>query len=169
MFRPHACAMCLMGSMFLTVFAASAHAEKIKFNYTKTTRQTLSSTSMTVGEAPGREMVQAVHVATVGKSSGGIELLDETVYEQDEQIAGSGTHRGFSVNKVRGGGEIHQRWEGTHKTVTKDGGQWEMTYSGKSVIIGGTGKYKGAKGACDYVGKASNDTAVEDDTCNIEF
>lgn len=44
-----------------------------------------------------------------------------------------------------------------------------MTYSGKSAIIGGTGKYKGAKGHCDYVGKATQDSAVEDNTCMIEY
>lgn len=160
---------CLLAGVLVAMFAASADAEQIKFNYTKTTRQTLSSTSMTVGDAPAREMVQAVHYTLIGKSTGAIELLDEMVYEQDEQIAGSGTHRGFSVNRVRGGGEIHQRWEGTHKTVMKEGGQWDMTYSGKSAIIGGTGKYKSAKGSCDYAGKATQDSAVEDNTCVIEY
>lgn len=169
MSTPKAPAACLLAGVVMSIFAGAAEAEQIKFNYTKTTRQTLSSTSMTVGDGPAREMVQAVHYTLIGKSSGGIELLDEMVYEQDEQIAGSGTHRGFSVNKVRGGGEIHQRWEGTHKTVTKEGGQWDMTYSGKSEIIGGTGKYKGAKGGCDYVGKATQDSAVEDNTCVLEY
>jgi hypothetical protein len=161
---------CMAIAVCLTVGSANAaFAEKIKFSYTKTARQTLSSSTASVGNASSHELVQAVHIDTIGKSGPGITLVDEKVYEQDEQIGGSGTHRGHSVNSLNDGERLFQRWEGTHNTVVKDAGSWEMTYSGKSEIIGGTGRYKNAKGNCNYKGRAAPGQLIEEDECAMEY
>jgi len=146
----------------------SASAERIKFNYTKTARQVLSTHTSAVGDTAGHEIVQYVIRDTIGKSSG-LDLVDELMFEQDIAIAGTGTHRGFSVNGLRSGEKLFQQWEGTHKTTIKDGGDWEMTYSGKSQITGGTGKYKNAKGWCDYKGRMTAAAFIEEDDCTMEY
>lgn len=156
-----------LGAMML-LHSGVANAESIKFNYTKTARQILSSHTSAVGDAAGHEIVQYVIRDTIGRSSG-LELVDELMFEQDIAIAGTGTHRGFSVNGLRSGEKLYQRWEGNHQTTVKEGGDWEMTYSGKSQIIGGTGKYQNAKGWCNYKGRMTAASLAEDNDCSMEY
>ena len=81
-------------------------------------------------------------------------------YEQDDQVAGTGTHRGYYVRLHKNGDIDYGPFEGTHKTSFKEDGSWEATtweVTWKS--IGGTGKFKNIKGSGTYRGKATAEGA----------
>jgi len=159
----------LMAAFGAGIAQSSVWAESIKFKYTKSGRVTLTSQTSFVGDVAGNELIQAVHLDAISSSGPGIRLLDERAYEQAQQIAGTGTHRGFSVNTVFGGDQLFQRWEGTHTTSTKSDGSWETHYSGRSEIFGGTGKYLKAKGNCQYVGRVNAQGLTEEDDCTMQY
>ena len=96
-------------------------------------------------------------------------LRNEGKHQDENGAGGNGMHRGYSIDELKSGDQIFQRYEGTHKLVVKDGGAWEVTYQGKAEIIGGTGKYKNARGQLKYKGRITADGTTEDDTGDIEY
>ena len=74
------------------------------------------------------------------------------LYDRDDQIDGTGTHSGVASDVLKSGDGIYQTFSGTHKTTTKADGSWEVNYQGVSIISGGTGPYKNAKGKLNYRG-----------------
>lgn len=144
--------------------------EKKKFNYTKNARLTVVETKMAVGGIPERELVQGIYIDSCQSSDREFDGMKERVYNQDENGAGGdGKHRGYSIDELKSGDQIFQRYEGTHKLVVKDGGAWEVNYLGKAEIIGGTGKYKNARGQIKYKGRFTADGMTEEDIGEIEY
>jgi hypothetical protein len=74
-------------------------------------------------------------------------------YEQDDQVAGTGTHRGYFRRLFKNGDTDYGTYEGTHKTTVKEDGSWETTWEGTWKVIGGTGKFKNIKGGGTYRGR----------------
>ncbi len=110
----------------------------------------LSRQSSAYGDVAGHEIYQSVILSkNVVSSDKALEGFEQTMIEQGEEIAGSGTHRGFETDKFKDGLQF-VRYEGTHKTITKEGGAWELTTQGKYTITGGTGPYAKAKGEGTY-------------------
>ena len=144
--------------------------EKKKFNYTKNARLTVVETKMAVGGLPERELVQGIYIDSCQSSDRELDGMKERTYNQDENGAGgNGMHRGYSIDELKSGDQIFQRYEGTHKLVVKDGGAWEVNYLGKAEIIGGTGKYKNARGQIKYKGRITADGLTEEDIGEIEY
>ena len=159
-----------VSAMAIGLATVAEAGEKKKFNYTKNARQTVVETKMAVGGIPERELVQGIYIDSCQSPDRDFEGMKERVYNQDENGAGgNGMHRGYSIDELKSGDQIFQRYEGTHKLVVKDGGAWEVNYQGKAEIIGGTGKYKNARGQLKYKGRFTADGMTEENTGDIEY
>jgi len=94
----------------------------------------------------------------------------QIVYGQSDEVAGTGTHRGYYVRLYKDGDTEYGTFEGTHKTTLKEDGSFlETTWEGTYKVIGGTGKFKNAKGAGTYRGKATAEGASEEWEGEIEY
>ena len=100
-------------------------AEKQKFTYTKTARQLFAETKVNPGGAAGRELAQMMYVDSKVTATGW-DLAEERGINQDDQIDGSGKHKGVAVDIMKNGDTVFQVYEGTHKTTVKEGGAWEI-------------------------------------------
>lgn len=146
----------------LIAFANLAGAgEKQKFTYTKNARQMFAETKINpVGGPTGRELAQMMYVDSKVTATGW-DMIEERCINQDDQIDGSGKHKGVCVDIMTNGDTIFQVYEGTHKTTVKDGGAWEVNYQGTMQFNGGTGNYKNAKGKGTYKGRVTADSFIE--------
>ena len=80
---------------------------------------------------------------------------EQTIYEQSDSVAGTGTHRGYFRRFHKNGDTDYGSYEGTHKTSVKEDGSWETTWEGAWKTHGGTGKFKNIKGSGTGRGKAT--------------
>lgn len=143
---------------------------KKKISYEKTARQTLSETKMAPPGMLERELVQGLYFDTHKSSDPDLDGSTARVINQDQNgPGGNGTHRGYEIDYLKNGDQIFQTYEGTQKVVVKDGGTWEANYQGRAEIVGGTGKYKNAKGYLIYKGRITPDSFSEQDSGEIEY
>jgi hypothetical protein len=152
-------------------FSAQA-AEKKKVMGTDKTGPDISKTVVSFpGDDPKHELV----VLKIGRHTttspdpdwNGTEQI---VYEQDDEVAGTGTHRAYYVRLHKNGDTEYGTYEGTHKTTFKEDGSWlETTWEGTSKSLGGTGKFKNIKGSGTYRGKATAERASTDWEAEIEY
>lgn len=77
---------------------------------------------------------------------------DTTVFQVTDDVFGTGTNFGTAVDTLASGESVFWQFRGTHKTDPKDGAS---SFEGVGTIVGGTGKYKNAKGREVYRGKAT--------------
>ena len=80
---------------------------------------------------------------------------EQIVYQQSDEVEGTGTHRGYYRRLHKNGETDYGPYEGTHKTTVKEDGSWETTWEGTYKVIGGTGKFKNIKGSGTFRGKAT--------------
>ena len=100
------------------------------------------------GDDPKHEMV-ALQVRRDTTTSPDPEWneTEQIIYEQVDEVAGTGTHRGYFVRHYKNGDTEYGTYEGTHKSTFKEDGSFlEATWEGTYKVIGGTGKFKTAKG-----------------------
>lgn len=90
-------------------------------------------------------------------------------YGQSDSIAGNGSHRGYSVNTYKNGDKTYGKWEGTHQTIIKEGGAWELNYEGKHQYTGGTGKFRNIKGGGAYKGRITAEEQTEEGDFEEEY
>ena len=91
-------------------------------------------------------------------------------YEQVDQVAGTGTHRGYYVRLHKNGDIDYGTYEGTHKASVKEDGSWlETTWEGTCKSNGGTGKFKNIKGGGTYRGKATAEGASTEFEGEVEY
>jgi hypothetical protein len=150
--------------------ASAADAAQRKVVWSKTARQTVVETKMVAGGIPERELVQSVYIDTCRSADHEFDGMVEQIYGQDDNSpGGNGVHRGYAVNRLKSGDQLFQRYEGSHKVVVKEDGVWEATYRGRSEVIGGTGKYKNARGWITYTGRITPEGITEEDIAEIEY
>ena len=94
---------------------------------------------------------------------------EQVVYLQADEVAGTGTHRGYYRRLHKNGDIDYGPFEGTHKTTVKEDGSWEATWEGTWKANGGTGKFKNCKGGGTYRGKATAEGASEDWEGEMEY
>lgn len=153
-------------TVFVLLLTATLWAQAAEFTnipYTKTRNGTLSETKIYPGDLPGHELVQAVHSDTLRSSYADFNNVEERVFNQEESVGGNGTHRGMAVDYLKSGDQVFMTFDGSHRTTVKDGGAWEVTYSGKFDVVGGTGKYKNAKGKGTYRGKVTPEGGMQEE------
>ena len=68
-----------------------------------------------------------------------------------ERVQGIGTSQGVTVDTLKNGDKIFWNFQSKSKKIEKEGGSWELTFEGAGEIVGGTGKYKNAKGTRPFL------------------
>ena len=113
------------------------------------------------GDDPKHELVVlAIYRATTTSSDPDIDGTELIAYEQADEVAGTGTQRGYFIRHYKNGDIDYGTLEGTHKTTVKEDGSWETTtWEGTWHTTGGTGKFKNMKGSGTYRGKATAEGA----------
>jgi hypothetical protein len=162
--------MFVLVALSVALGVAAHAADKKKIEWSKTARQTLVETKMSAEGMPGRELVQGIYLDTHKSPDPEFDGSEARVYNQDENGAdGNGLHKGLEVNYFKSGDRLFQRYEGIHKIVTRNDGSWEVTYHGKSQIVGGTGKFRNARGHVNYKGRITPDKFFEENTGEVVY
>ena len=143
-------------SMAAVVLATSSvlsvqAAEKRKITGVNNFGPHVSQTISSPGDVPNHEIVQSIRLDTVTSPDPDFNGSKYVNYEQVDQVAGTGSHRAYGRQITKSGDEIYHKWEGSHKTIVKDGA-WESTFQGTFQYVGGTGKFKNIKGGGTYKG-----------------
>jgi hypothetical protein len=123
------------------------------------------------GDDPKHELVALqIRRDTTTSPDPDLNGTEQIVYDQSDSVAGTGTHRGYFVRHYKNGDIDYGTYEGTHKTTFKEDGSFlEATWEGTYKVIGGTGKFKNAKGSGTYRGKATAEGASTDFEGEIEY
>src|SRR5215471_5634720 len=88
----------------------------------------IARTVVTPGDVPNHEVAQYVasyEITSPEPDFNGFKTLN---YSQSDSVAGTGTHRGYAMWPLKNGDTVYIKYEGTHKTITKDGGAWESSF-----------------------------------------
>ena len=112
----------------------------------------LSETSTAVPDKAGHAFKQLT-MTFKGTSSAWGEFWADQVSNRDV-VGNETTERGYGTSHYSSG-DLYWSIEGTHKITPKDGGDFELVVQGKSYYLGGTGKFKNAKGPGTYICKFS--------------
>ena len=123
------------------------------------------------GDDPKHELVALqIRRDTTTSPDPDLNGTEQIVYDQSDSVAGTGTHRGYYVRQHKNGDTEYGIFEGTHKTTNKEDGSFlEATWEGTYKVIGGTGKFKNAKGSGTYRGKATAEGASTDFEGEVEY
>lgn len=144
----------------IMVFAAACSvlfaqgAEKKKISGSAKSIYIGPETTASIGDVPGHKIGMAGYVYTQTSSDPDWNNSQVFEYEQYDDVAGTGSHRGYDVELLGNGDKTYSKYEGTHKMV-KEGPDWEIAGEGKFQYTGGTGKYKNIKGSGTYKSKAT--------------
>jgi hypothetical protein len=151
-------------------FSAQA-AEKKKIMGHNKHEPPISRTVVSLGDDSKHELVVLnIHRVTTTSSDPDYNETEMMFYEQDDQVAGTGTHSGYYRRLHKNGDIDYGTYEGTHKTSVKEDGSWESTtWEGTWKSNGGTGKFKNIKGSGTYRGKATAQEAFSDFEGEVEY
>ena len=149
-------------------FSAQA-AEKKKIMGTDKLGPPISQTVVSPGDDPNHELVLSIRRDTTTSSDPDLNGTEQMVYEQTDQVAGTGTHRAYCRRLFKNGDTTYGSYEGTHKTTVKEDGSLETTWEGTWKETGGTGKFKNIKGGGTYRGKATAQGASSDWEREVEY
>ena len=95
---------------------------------------------------------------------------EQIVYIQADEVAGTGTHKGYYRRLHKNGDIDYGPFEGTHKTTVKEDGSFlEATWEGTWKFNGGTGRFKNVKGGGTYRGKATPEGASSEFEGEAEY
>jgi hypothetical protein len=150
-------------------FSAQA-GEKKRIMGTDKQGPPISRTVVSPGDDPKHELVVLlIRRDTTTSSEPDWNETEQIVYQQADQVAGTGTHRGYSRRLHKNGETTYGSYEGTHKTTVKEDGSWERTWEGTYKITGGTGKFKNIKGGGKYRGKATAEGGSTEFEGEVEY
>ena len=132
----------------VSLVAGQAQADsKRKRSGTNISVSTLQKNTSAVGDVPGHELTQQITTARTTKSTDPVWVNQVvTNFDQLDENAGTGTHRGYSMGVLNDGSNAPVRYEGNHKTTTKTDGSLEWLGDGKYWLLPGTGKMKNKRG-----------------------
>jgi hypothetical protein len=151
-------------------FSALA-AEKKKVMGTNKFGPPICRTVVSPGDDPKHELVVlAIYRATTTSSDPNLNDSELIAYEQADEVAGTGTQRGYYRRVYKDGDTDYGTYEGTHKTSFKEDGSWEATtWEVTWKALGGTGKFKNIKGSGTSRGKATAQETLEDFEGEVEY
>jgi hypothetical protein len=160
----------VVGIIVAVSFSFSAQAaEKKHITYSAKTQQILSQTTVNPGDVPNHELVQHVRIDTSTSADPDWKDLEWLSYHQADSVAGNGTHRGYNTLHRKDGAESYWKYEGTHKTIVKEDGSWEVPFEGKTQLVGGTGKFQNIKGSGTYKGKITPKGVTWEGEAEVEY
>ena len=149
-------------------FSAQA-GEKKKVMGTDKAGPPISRTVVYPGDDPKHELVLWTGRETTTSPDPDVNGTEIMKYGQDDQVAGTGPHRGYFRRLFKNGDTDYASHEGKHKTTFKEDGSWEATWEGTFKVTGGTGKFKNIKGEGTYRGKATAQGASNDWEGEVEY
>jgi hypothetical protein len=130
----------------------------------------ISRTVMSPGDDPKHELVLLeISRNTTTSSDPDWNETEQIDYSQADQVAGTGTNRGYYRRLHKNGDIDYGSWEGTHKTTVKEDGSSETTWETTWKTHGGTGKFKNIKGSGTARGKATAQESSTDWEGEIEY
>jgi hypothetical protein len=130
----------------------------------------ISRTVVSPGDDPKHELVLLeISRLTTTSSDPDRNETEQIDYAQADQVAGTGTNRGYFRRLHKNGDIDYGSWEGTHKTTVKEDGSSETTWEGKWKDHGGTGKFKNIKGSGTARGKATAEGASTEWEGEVEY
>ena len=161
----------VLTALFFTLVCcfSSQAAEKKKVKWTKKTKQLVSRVDHHIGDAPKHRISQWVRIDDVTYLDSDLGAAEEWVYMQSDSTAGTGTHNGHSIYRFEDGDKYYSKWEGSHKTIVKEGGSWELMYEGRYLITGGTGKFENIKGEGVYTGTMTDTKHIGSGETELEY
>src|SRR5690242_17348520 len=134
---------------------AQMAGQKVHCSGTNKSKEVLSWQPINLGGREGHQMVQFVRVDTVSSQNPEFDGGEVTVYAHIDQIAGTGTVTGYSVESLRSGDKLWTKFESTqYNVVTKGPNDWEIHFISVFQFIAGTGKYKNIRGGGHNTGIA---------------
>jgi hypothetical protein len=143
--------------------------EKKKIMGTDKAGPPISRTVVFPGDDPKHELALTIRRDTTTSSDPDWNATETMNYGQTDQVAGTGTHRGYVIRLFKNGDTDYSSYEGTHKTTLKEDGSWERTWEGTWKETGGTGKFKNIKGEGTYRGKATAEGASTEFEGEVEY
>jgi len=130
----------------------------------------ISRSVVSLGDDPKHELVVLeISRDTTTSSDPDWNETEQIVYSQSDDVAGTGTNRGYYRRLHKNGETDYGPYEGTHKTTIKEDGSWEMTWEGTWRTNGGTGKFKDFKGGGTYRGKATVQETITEWEGEVEY
>ena len=130
----------------------------------------ISRTVVSPGDDPKHELVLLeINRTTTTSSDPDFNETEQFDYTQLDEVAGTGTHRGYFRRLHKNGDIDYGSYEGTQKTSVKEDGSWERTWEGTWKTHGGTGKFKNLKGSGTYRGKATAQEASTEFEGEVEY
>ena len=161
-FRRFAALVAIIVSASLATAPAQADGKR-KRSGTNTFISTLQKNASAITDVPGHEISQQIALQRTTKLSDPA-LLDMQItdFGQVDEVAGTGTHRGYSMAVLKDGSSSPTRYEGTHKKTVKADGSWDSVFEGKYWLLPGTGKMKNVKGEGTYKCKYTADGSACD-------
>ena len=116
------------------------------------------------GDDPKHELfVLTIHRDTTTSSDPDWNETEQIIYGQGDEVAGTGTARGYFRRLRKNGETDYGTYEGTVKTTFKEDGSWETTtWENTWKVTGGTGKFKNIKGSGTSRGKATAQEVTEE-------
>ena len=153
---------CLI-SMVLTSFAYAEETKKLKW----TTKWGDPKVALLEpNHVPGHVIVQWEREDTIISDDPDWNDSKWVVYEHADEIAGSGSVKGYATQTFKNGDKAYVRIDAAYTGTYKDNGAWVGTAQGVIMYTGGTGKYKNisggasfnCKGVDSYLSKEKEDT-----------
>ena len=135
--------------MICFVFPVSA-AEKRKFSFTTKVTGEQNRSVINLEDKPKHSLVQNVTKRTITSLNSDFNDMEGINFGQSDNLAGNGTHNGYSFYYHKNGDKVIIKYEGTHKTMVKEDKSWEAISAGNLEFTGGTGKFKNIKGGGAY-------------------
>jgi hypothetical protein len=129
----------------------------------------ISRTVVSPGDDPKHELVLMIRRDTTTSSDPDWNETEQIVYEQDDEVAGTGTHKGYYRRFYKNGETDYGPYEGAVKTTVKEEGSWETTWEGTWKSIGGTGKFQNIKGSGTYRGKPTAQESFTEWEGEVEY
>ena len=142
---------------------------KKKIKGTNKSDPPISRSVVSPGDDPQHELALLIRRDTTTSSDPDRNETEQIDYAQADQVAGTGTNRGYFRRLHKNGDIDYGSWEGTHKTTVKEDGSSETTWEGKWKDHGGTGKFKNIKGSGTARGKATAEGASTEWEGEVEY
>jgi hypothetical protein len=156
-------------TLFLVLLAGLSQglqaAEKKKIVYTTKSAPAASRTVISPGDHPEHRLIQQEQTNMTTSDEPDWNAAPVTVYSNSDVTAGNGNTSGYATRLHKNGDQTFYKFQGT----AKSSGAGQGTGEGKVELIGGTGKFKNAKGTGTYSSKTSDGSTVTTVTMEVEY
>ena len=144
--------------------------ERQTFKVTEVDRQVLSEHTLTPPDVPGHSLILRVQRQVIkAPTNPEYDGADVLIYVYVERVQGAGTSRGVTVDTLKNGDKVFWNFQSKSQKTEKEGGSWELTFEGSGEIVGGTGKYKNAKGDETFSGTVTPDSSIVNTEITWEY